>query len=75
MNAVSKLHNLIEKEADKHGHSVDEEIEDLAPKIYGLFRAYIDVEASKKKIIPPDPLVEKPPTEYEEEDLFLPKEE
>jgi hypothetical protein len=75
MNALSKLHSLIEKEAEKQGHSVDEEIEDLAPKIYGLFRAYLDVEASNKKIIPPDPLVEKPPTHYEVDDLFLPKEE
>jgi len=75
MNALSKLHSLIEKEAEKQGRSVDEEIEDLAPKIYGLFRAYLDLEASNKKIIPPDPLVEKPPIDYEEEDLFLPKEE
>ncbi|RLI51550.1 hypothetical protein DRO61_02155 [Candidatus Bathyarchaeota archaeon] len=74
MNALSKLHGLLEQEAQKKGHTIDEEIEDLAPKLYGLFRAYVDVKASQEKIIPPDPIVEKPPLVYQEDELFLVKE-
>ena len=65
---------VLEQEAQKKGHTIDEEIEDLAPKLYGLFRAYVDVKASQEKIIPPDPIVEKPPLVYQEDDLFLIKE-
>ena len=70
MNSISKIHGLIEDEAEIQGHSLDDELNDMAPKIYGLTRAYLDVRAKEEGIIPPDPVVEKPPQSYEDEDLF-----
>ena len=70
MKSISNLHGLIEEEADRQGHSIDDELKDMAPKIYGLSRAYLDVRATEEGITPPDPLVEKPPQSYEDEDLF-----
>ena len=43
MKSISKLHGLIEDEATLQGHSIDDELKDMAPKIYGLTRAYLDV--------------------------------
>ncbi len=70
MKSISKLHGLIEDEAELQGHSIDDELNDMAPKIYGLTRAYLDVRAKEEGITPPDPVVEKPPQSYEDEDLF-----
>ena len=70
MKSISKLHGLIEDEATLQGHSIDDELNDMAPKIYCLTRAYLDVRAKEEGIIPPDPVVEKPPQSYEDKDLF-----
>ena len=70
MKSISKLHGLIEDEAELQGHSIYDELNDMAPKIYGLTRAYLDVRAKEEGITPPDPVVEKPPQSYEDEDLF-----
>ena len=41
MNTISSLDGLIREEAAKDGRSMDEELHDLAPKLYGFARKYV----------------------------------
>jgi hypothetical protein len=68
VQTLSQAQSLVMAEAEKRGHTLDEELEELAPKLYGLFRQYVDVKS--QEITPPEPEVEAPPLEYSEDELF-----
>ena len=68
VQTLSQAQSLIIVEAEKRGHSLEEELEELAPKLYGLFRQYVDVKS--QEITPPEPEVEAPPLDYSEDELF-----
>lgn len=68
VQTLSQAQSLLIAEAEKRGHSLEEELEELAPKLYGLFRQYVDVKA--QEITPPEPEVEAPPLDYSEDELF-----
>ena len=68
VQTLSQVQSLVVDEAEKRGHTLDEELEELAPQLYGLFRQYVDVKA--QEITPPEPEVEAPPLEYSEDELF-----
>ena len=68
VQTLSQAQSLVLAEAEKRGHTLEEELEELAPQLYGLFRQYVDVKS--QEITPPEPEVEAPPSEYSEEELF-----
>ena len=68
VKTISMMQTYVIHEAEKRGNSLEEEMEDMAPKLYGLFRQYIEVKG--QEIVPPEPKVEAPPAEYTEDDLF-----
>jgi len=68
VKTISLMQTYVVAEAEKRGHSLEEEMEDIAPKLYGLFRQYVEVKG--QEITPPDPEVEAPPEEYTEDELF-----
>jgi hypothetical protein len=70
MNTISSLDGLVREEASKDGKTMDEELHDLAPKIYGLARKYIDVRAAEAGVTPPEVEVLPPPDNLTEADLF-----
>jgi len=66
---VSKLRGMVEEEAAKDGKSIDAELSDLAPKIYGLARKYVDVKSEEMQVTPPD--IEVLPVDSDDAPLFL----
>lgn len=70
MNTISSLDGLVREEASKDGKTMDEELHDLAPKIYGLARKYIDVRAAEAGVTPPEVEVLPAPDNLTEADLF-----
>jgi hypothetical protein len=68
VKTISLMQTYVVAEAEKRGHSLEEEMEDIAPKLYGLFRQYVEVKG--QEITPPDPEVAAPPEEYTEDELF-----
>jgi len=70
MNTISSLDGLIREEASKDGRSMDEELQDLAPKLYGFARKYVDVRAIEEGISPPEITVSPAPEITDESELF-----
>lgn len=70
MNTISSLDGLIRQEASKDGRSMDEELQDLAPKLYGFARKYVDVKAIEEGIAPPEVDVAPAPEVSDESELF-----
>ena len=70
MNTISSLDGLIREEAAKDGRSMDEELHDLAPKLYGFARKYVDVKAIEEGIAPPEVEVAPAPKITDESELF-----
>jgi hypothetical protein len=68
VKSISLMQTHVIAEAEKRGHSLEEEMEDIAPKLYGLFRQYVEVKG--QEITPPDPEVAAPPEDYTEDELF-----
>ena len=46
ITVLSSFHRLFEEEAEKEGKDLNAEVEDLAPKVWSLVRAKIDVDTS-----------------------------
>ena len=61
---------MIRQEASKDGRSMDEELQDLAPKLYGFARKYVDVKAIEEGIAPPEVDVAPAPEISDESELF-----
>ncbi len=70
MNTISSLDGMIRAEAAKDGRSMDEEIEDLAPKLYGFARKWVDVKAIEEGISPPEVAIAPAPNISDESELF-----
>ncbi len=66
---VSKLRGMVEEEAAKDGKSINDELADLAPKIYGLARKYVDVKSEEMQVSPPD--IEVLPVDSDDAPLFV----
>jgi len=67
VSTVATLHKLMTEEAESRGHDMKSELEDLAPKLYGLARQYIEVKS--QEIVPPEVAIEVPEN-YDDDDLF-----
>lgn len=48
ISLFSKFHGYFEEEAEKEGRDFDDEMNDLAPKLWGVIRAKIDVDAESE---------------------------
>lgn len=66
---LSSFHRHFEAEAQAEGRDLDSEVKDLAPKIWSLVRAKIDVDAVETDVVPMSADMFK-----EEETLILPLE-
>lgn len=49
---LSSFHRHFEAEAEAEGRDLDEEVTDLAPKVWSLVRAKIDVDAGESDVVP-----------------------
>jgi len=45
----TQIRQIVQTEAKEKGNNVEEELEDIVPKAYAFFRAYLD----KENVIPP----------------------
>ena len=54
VKAITDFRKIIEQEAEKDGKNMTEEFSDLAPKIYGVARKWLDVRYAQDFKIPPD---------------------
>ena len=66
----TQIRHIVIQEAEEKGRNVEEELDDVVPKAYAFFRAYLD----KENVIPPsleDLGVEPPPKIDDEGELFV----
>ncbi len=54
VKAITDFRKIIEDEAEKDGKNMTEEFGDLAPKLYGVARKWLDVRYAQDFQIPPD---------------------
>ena len=54
VKAITDFRKIIEEEAEKDGKNMTEEFGDLAPKLYGVARKWLDVRYAQDFQIPPD---------------------
>ena len=54
VKAITDFRKIIEDEAKKDGKNMTEEFGDLAPKLYGVARKWLDVRYAQDFQIPPD---------------------
>ena len=65
----TQMRHIVQQEAQEKGKNVEEELEDVVPKAYAFFRAYLD----KENVLPPsleDLGVEPAPEVKDEGELF-----
>ena len=72
ISSLSKFRALVVEEAAKDGKSIEEEMEELAPKFYGLMRKYVDVKAEEMGVTPPQ--IEVLPVDPHDAKLFIEEE-
>jgi hypothetical protein len=70
MTLLSKFQEYFEEEASKEGRDMGEEMEDIAPKLYGLARKYLDNKALDAQVVPPDVSVLPADETLEDDALF-----
>jgi hypothetical protein len=70
MTLLSKFQEYFEAEASKEGRDMTEEMEDVAPKMYGLVRKYLDNKALDAQVMPPDVSVLPADNTLEDDALF-----
>jgi hypothetical protein len=70
MTLLSKFQEYFEEEAAKGGRDMNEEMEDIAPKMYGLVRKYLDNKALEAQVMPPDVAVLPADESLEDDALF-----
>jgi len=70
VSTISNLREIMVMEAEKDGKSLDEELEDLGPKLYGFFRAYVNSKNPEAVPEVPDIQVAENPAYDSEEELF-----
>ena len=70
MTSLSKFQEYFEEEASKEGRDMGEEMEDIAPKLYGLARKYLDNKALDAQVVPPDVSVLPADETLEDDALF-----
>lgn len=66
----SKFEEYFMEEANKQDRDMSEEVEDMAPKIYGLLRKYLDAKALEAQIDPPEVEVLPPDDDLGDDALF-----
>ena len=54
VQVLTDFRKVIEAEAEKEGRTLYEEWGDIAPKIYGLGRKYLDARYAQDFVMPPD---------------------
>ena len=70
MTLLSKFQEYFEEEASKECRDIGEEMEDIAPKLYGLARKYLDNKALDAQVVPPDVSVLPADETLEDDALF-----
>ena len=70
MTLLSKFQEYFEEEASKEGRDMTEEMEDIAPKMYGLVRKYLDNKALEAQVMPPEVSVLPADDSLEDDALF-----
>jgi len=66
----TQMRQIVKREAEEKGKNVEEELEDVVPKAYAFFRAYLD----KENVVPPsleELGVEPAPEIADEGELFV----
>ncbi|MBP98609.1 hypothetical protein CMK18_21875 [Candidatus Poribacteria bacterium] len=66
----TQMRHIVKREAEEKGKNVEEELEDVVPKAYAFFRAYLD----KENVVPPsleELGVEPAPEIADEGELFV----
>ena len=54
ISLFSKFERYFAEEAAAQGREINDEVDDMAPKLYGLLRKYLDTKALEAQISPPD---------------------
>jgi hypothetical protein len=70
MTLLSKFQEYFEEEASEGGRDMTQEMEDIAPKLYGLARKYLDNKALDAQVMPPDVSVLPADNTLEDDALF-----
>ena len=70
LETMSTFRSIVVKEAERDGKGLEEDLEELAPKLYGLLRKWIDVKAAEAMIEPPAVDLEPAPDFEDDAELF-----
>ena len=54
ISLFAKFEQYFAEEAKAQGREINDEVDDMAPKLYGLLRKYLDTKALDAQISPPD---------------------
>lgn len=54
VKVLTDFRGMIEAEAEKEGRNMNEELEEIAPKVYALTRKYLDARYAQDLVVPPN---------------------
>jgi len=70
LETMSTFRSILLEQAARDGRGLEEDLEDLAPKLYGLLRKWVDVKAAEAMIEPPKVDLEPAPDFENDAELF-----
>jgi hypothetical protein len=70
LETMTTFRSILVEQAERDGKGLEEDLEDLAPKLYGLLRKWIDVKAAEAMIEPPSVELEPAPEFEDDAELF-----
>ena len=70
LETMTTFRSILVEQAKRDGKGLEEDLEDLAPKLYGLLRKWIDVKAAEAMIEPPAVELEPVPDFEDDAELF-----
>ena len=70
LETMTTFRSILVEQAERDGKGLEEDLEDLAPKLYGLLRKWVDVKAAEAMIEPPSVELEPAPEFEDDAELF-----